>query len=111
MDSEIAAVIGEAEARLRSSNLGRNAKLRKLPIVFLIGVSGTAKTSTMVHSGFEPELIGGQVYEDKNIVPTRSANLWYAKNTVFIEPNNKAAETGVWTRLLRRIQPGGFQFF
>ena len=106
MDSEIAAVIGEAEARLRSSNLGRNAKLRKLPIVFLIGDSGTAKTSTMVHSGFEPELIGGQVYEDKNIVPTRSANLWYAKNTVFIEPNSKAAETGVWTRLLRRIQPG-----
>ena len=81
MDSEIAAVIGEAEARLRSSNLGRNAKLRKLPIVFLIGDSGTAKTSTMVHSDFDAELLAGHVYEDKNIVPTRSANFFSSSST------------------------------
>ncbi len=106
IDAEIATVLREAEARLRSSNLGRGARLGKLPAVFLMGDSATAKTSTLVHSGFDTELLAGQVYEDKNIVPTRSANVWYARNTVFIEANSKWAETGVWPRLLRHVQPG-----
>ena len=41
----------------------------------LIGETSSTKTSTMVHSGLEPELLAGQIYQDGNITSTRCANL------------------------------------
>src|SRR5262245_28562482 len=108
---EMDAVIRQAEAQLKSSKLGRDATLRNLPVVFLVGDTGSGKTSTMVHSGLEPELVGGQVYGDDKVVPvsTRSANIWYKKNTVFVETAGRAiTATGLWSGLLRRIRPGQF---
>ena len=99
-------LIQEAEGRLTSAQLEKNAKLSTLPAIFLTGEASTAKTTTMVNSGLDPELLAGQVYEETNLVPTPIVNIWFARHTVFVEPAGKLlADAGSWTRLVKRLQP------
>ena len=104
---ELTQVLREAEMKLQSSQLGPNARYSTLPVIFLVGAPGSTKTTTMVRSGLDPELLAGQVYQDNAIAPTRCANLWYSRQTVFIEPGDPVFNNGgQWVRLIRRMQPG-----
>ena len=99
-------LIQEAEGRLASAQLEKNAKLSTLPAIFLVGEAETAKTTTMVNSGLDPELLAGQVYEETNLVATPIANIWFARHTLFVEAAGKLlADAGSWTRLVKRLQP------
>ncbi|MEQ1354758.1 MAG: type VI secretion system protein, partial [Candidatus Acidiferrum sp.] len=97
----------EADSRLAASQLGSGAKLGTLPVFFVIGTSGSTKTTTMVQSGLEAELLSGQVYQENNVAPTRLANLWFARNTIFVEAaGNILDDPSHWDRLVRRLRPG-----
>jgi type VI secretion system protein ImpL len=105
---EIDYLIREAEARLRTSHLGRNARLRNLPAVFVIGGSGAAKTSTVLNSGVEPELLAGHVYQDNLVATTRTANFWFTRRAVLVEAGGGLLEdAAAWRRLVRRLTPDG----
>jgi type VI secretion system protein ImpL len=105
-EREIESFVRDAEVRLAASAIGKEAKLSSLPIYFLIGETGAAKTSLFVHSGVEPELLAGQVYQDANLVPTRPVNIWLAQKSVFVEAGGRLlAEPGRWMRLVKRLQP------
>ncbi len=100
---EIDLLIRDADARLAGTNLG---KVGNLPVIILLGQPGSAKSNTIVHSGLEPELLAGQVYQDNAVVPTRSANLWFARQTVFAEGGGRLVQDpGRWVRLVRRLAP------
>ena len=100
---EIEALIREAEGKLTSARAG---KIGTLPGIFLIGESGSTKTSTVVHSGLEPELLAGQVYQNSNVVPTPAVNLWLAGRIVIAEFSGKLLnDQAAWSRLQRRLQP------
>jgi len=102
-------LVHEAVRRLKSSTLGRGAKLGNLPLVFLLGDSGSTKTTTIIHSALDPELLAGQVYQDNNIVATRVANIWYTRQAIFVDPaGGLLAESGRWRRLVKLVQPGRF---
>ena len=104
---EIDALIRDAEAKLAGARIEGGAKLGNLPAIFLIGDAGSTKTSTMLHSGLEPELIAGQVFQDTAVVPTRSANIWFARRTIFAEAGGRLmADNAGWQRLIRRLRPG-----
>src|ERR1035438_9765896 len=75
-NEEIDALVREAERRLSTSKQGD--RLIGMPIFFLVGDTGSTKTSVMLNAGLEPELLAGLVYRDNNLVPTRTANLWFA---------------------------------
>src|SRR5450759_3978087 len=66
-NEEIDALVREAERRLTASKQGD--RLVGLPIFFLVGDTGSTKTSVMVNAGLEPELLDGLVYSDNNLVP------------------------------------------
>jgi len=103
---ELSILARDAEARIAASNLTRGAKLGNLPAIFLIGPPGSAKTSTMVASGLEPELLAGQVYQDNRVAPTRGANLWFARQTVFVDASGKLlGEPARWVRFVKRLAP------
>ena len=105
-EREIGYFIRDAEARLAASNLGKEAKLGQLPVFFVLGETGAAKTSMIVHSGMEPDLLAGQVYQDSNIIPTRPLNIWLAQKSVFVEPGGPLlTDPNRWIRLIRRLQP------
>jgi type VI secretion system protein ImpL len=107
--AEIDRLVREAMRRLRSSTLGRGASLHNLPVIFVLGDSGSTKTTTIVHSALDPELLAGQVYQDNNVLPTRAANIWYTRQAVFVDPSGSLmAQPSLWKRLLRSVQPGGF---
>jgi len=102
-------LVHEAVRRLKRSTLGRGAKLGNLPLVFLLGDSGSTKTTTIVHSALDPELLAGQVYQDNNIIATRIANIWYTRQAIFVDPaGGLLAESGRWRRLVKLVQPGRF---
>jgi type VI secretion system protein ImpL len=83
---EVDLLLHEANARLQASSLGGTATVTSLPAIFLLGDSGTAKTSTVIQSGLEPELLAGQVYQGEAVAPTRSVNLWFARQWLLIDP-------------------------
>jgi type VI secretion system protein ImpL len=103
-NEEIDALVREAERRLAASKQGD--RLGNLPVFFLAGDTGSTKTSVMINAGLEPELLAGLVYRDNNLVPTRTANLWFARRTIFVEAGGKLpAEPAKWVRLIRKLQP------
>src|ERR1035441_4108535 len=56
-NEEIDSLVREAERRLAASKQGD--RLGNLPIFFLVGDTGSTKTSVMVNAGLEPELLAG----------------------------------------------------
>jgi len=99
-------VIHDAVRRLRSSGQA-GASLSKWPVIILIGEPGSTKTTTVVNSGLDPELLAGQVYQDNNILPTQTANLWYTRQALFVDCGGSlASDPARWSRLLRHLQPG-----
>src|ERR1035441_6432510 len=103
-NEEIDSLVREAERRLAASKQGD--RLGNLPIFFLVGDTGSTKTSVMVNAGLEPELLAGLVYRDNTLVPTRTANLWFSRRTIFVEAGGRLlSEPARWTRLIRKLQP------
>ncbi len=86
---EIAVLMRDAEKKLSAAQLAKGARIGNLPAILLLGETSSTKTSTMLHSGLEPELLAGQIYEHGNVTSTRSANLWYSQQTIFVEAGGK----------------------
>jgi type VI secretion system protein ImpL len=105
--AEIDVLVHEAMRRLKASTLGHGATLGNLPLVFLVGEPGSTKTTTIIHSSLDPELLAGHVYQDNNILPTRVANIWYTREAIFLDPSsNLVALPELWKRLVTRVQRG-----
>jgi type VI secretion system protein ImpL len=103
-------LIREAAGKVAAARLAAGAKLSALPTVFLLGESGGGKTSAMDQSGLDAELLAGQAYQESSIVPTRVANLWFARKTVFVEAGGPLLEdAGSWVRLVKHFVPGRFR--
>ncbi len=104
---EVDLLLREAESRLSSSELGRKATLASLPVILFLGKEGSAKTSSIVHSGLDPELLAGHVFQENLVAPTRTANLWYTRRAVVAEAGGRLPQDGgSWGRLLRKLRPG-----
>ncbi len=97
----------DAEAKLVAAKLAEGG-LSVVPVIFVLGDAGSTKTTIMVNSGMEPELLSGQVYQQDNmIVATRAANFWYAKKAVFAEAGGRVwLDNSSWERLLKKLSPG-----
>ncbi len=105
---EISTLVKEAEGRLAAAKLEQGARVANLPVYVLMGESGTAKTSVMMNSGLEAELLAGQVYQNNAVVPTRAANFWFARRSVFVEAGGALpGDSGKWHRLIRKLAPRG----
>ncbi len=104
---DIDLVVREAVRRLRSSTLGRGANLGNLPLVFVLGDSGATKTTTVIHSALDPELLAGHVYQDTTVLPTRLLNIWYTRQAIFVDPaGDLLTQPPRWKRLVKLVQPG-----
>ena len=67
---------------------------------------GSTKTTTVVRSGLEPELLGGEVMRGETVAPTKTANVWFAHGTVFAEAGGAVlAASENWRRFVRALRP------
>ncbi|MGA2599781.1 MAG: ImcF-related family protein, partial [Bryobacteraceae bacterium] len=104
---EVDQLIKEADQRLASSKGTQGASISNLPLIFVIGDQGATKTSVILHSGLEPELLAGQVYQGNDVTSTATGNVWFARNSIFIEAGGRLlAKPDSWTKLVKRLQPG-----
>ncbi len=104
---EVDLLVRDAVRRLKRSAMGRGASLGNLPLIFLVGDPGSAKTTTIIHSALDPELLAGHVYQDSTVVPTRIANFWYTRQAVFVDGGGPMfSQPDVWKRLIKLVQPG-----
>lgn len=107
-EQEIDFLIRQAESRLRSSRLGRGAGIGKMPVILLAGETGSGKTSVVLESGIEFEILAGQISQDEKTAPTRSVNLWFTSQAVLAEAaGGLLNQPASWARLVRRIAPRG----
>jgi type VI secretion system protein ImpL len=103
---EVSILVREADGKLTNAKLEQGARIANLPVFFVIGESGSAKTSVILNSGLEPELLAGQVYQNGNVVPTSAANFWYARRAIFVEAGGRLpADSGKWGKLIHRLSP------
>jgi len=102
-------LVREAIRRLKHSTLGRGSNLGSLPLVFVMGDPGSTKTTVLIHSALDPELLAGQVYRDSDVLPTSAANIWYTREAIFVDPaGSLMGEADRWRRLVKLLQPGRF---
>jgi len=95
-----------AAARLASARAAGARELRSLPMFVVLGPEASTKTTVVVHSQLEPDLLAGEVFRGDRIGPTPGVNVWFTQHTVFLEAGGKlAADSGRWSRLLRRVRP------
>jgi type VI secretion system protein ImpL len=101
--TEIDLLLNQADHKLKSAKLTAGASLRTLPIVFLLGEPNSAKTSTLLHSGLDAELLAGVVYRETETAPTHTLNVWFARATLFVEIGGAIiGDTRLWKRILNR---------
>jgi len=106
---DLDAVVREAARRLKRSTLGKGTDLSSQPLVFFLGDPGSTKTTILIHSALDPELLAGQVYRDTEVLPTTAANVWYTRQAIFVDPaGDLMGQPDRWKRLMRLMQPARF---
>jgi len=104
---DVDVLVRDASAKVAAARLAAGAKLASLPTVFVLGETGSGKTSAVDQSGLDAELLAGQVYQEASIVPTRVANIWFARKTVFVEAGGPLMDDPAsWVRLVKHFIPG-----
>ena len=103
-------LLNEAEGKLAASSRASGRRLRALPLLYVLGEADAAKTTAVLKGGLEPELLAGEVYRDRDVVPTPLANVWYTESAVLIEAGQAVRDNPVlWNRLVLRTRPDTFR--
>jgi len=107
--AEIGVMIDDANRRLRGSQK-RVQSLDALPLVYVLGDAGSAKTSVVAQSGLDPELLAGNAAPGAEQTPTSLLNLWFARVAALVEigPNLQAAK-GLFQHLIVRTRPSAYR--
>jgi type VI secretion system protein ImpL len=104
--NDLDTLLREAENRLANAQRTGPKSLDSLPLLYILGEGNSAKTTMVVKSGFDPELLAGQVYREQDIVQTAVANFWYAQSTAFVEPGDAIRKAPpLWSKLVRKTRP------
>ena len=104
------ALLREANSKLAGSSRAQAKKLNDVPLLYVIGEANSAKTTAVMKSGLEAELLAGQIYRERDIVSTPIANIWYSGKAAVIEAGEAVRQTpGLWTRLIALTRPGALR--
>ena len=99
-------LLRDAEKHLATAQRGGARTLDALPLLYILGDTNSAKTTSVLKSGFDPELLAGQVYRDQDVVATPVVNLWFAHESVFVETGDAVRKApALWGKLIRRTRP------
>jgi len=105
---DIQLLVREAESKVASARLGHGAKLSSLRVIFMLGEAESGKTSAVLHSGLDPELLAGQVFREGSVLPTAAANFWFARKCIVVDAGSALmGEPRLWARLIHRLRPRG----
>jgi len=104
---DLQSLIGEANRRmagaLPAGPRGETASAANLPLYLVVGAEGAGKTSAILNSGLEPQLLAGEATREGNTIPTRVCNFWFAEGSLLADISGRvfAQEGENWERALR----------
>ncbi|HEX3435864.1 MAG TPA: ImcF-related family protein [Pseudacidobacterium sp.] len=109
-NTELDTLLRDAEKKLATAQRTGAKTLDSLPLLYLIGDSNSAKTTTVLKSGLDPELLAGQIYRNQDIVPTPVTNIWYTQQCVIVEAGDAIRKSPqLWGKLVRRTRPKAYR--
>lgn len=82
--AELDLLVNDANRKLRESQQGAKT-LEYLPLIYILGDENTAKTTIVLQSGLEPELLAGSISKDSAQIPTPILNIWYTRHVALVE--------------------------
>lgn len=104
--TDLDTLLREAEKHLATAQRGGARTLDTLPLLYILGDANAAKTTAVLKSGFDPELLAGQVYRDQDVIATPVVNIWFAHESVFVEAGDAIRKApALWSKLIRRTRP------
>jgi type VI secretion system protein ImpL len=106
---ELDLLLNDANSRLRTSQQGART-LDSLPLVYVLGDSGSAKTTQVLRSGLDPELLAGTAAQVGDVQPTPLVNLWLTGAAAIVEAGAAVRQSGpLLTRLVERTRPRAYR--
>ena len=107
--SDLDTLLRDAGHRLATAQRTGPKSLDTLPLLYILGDTNSAKTTAVIKSGFDPELLAGQVYRDQDVIQTPVVNIWYASaagGSAFIEAGDAIRKAPpLWSKLVRKTRP------
>ena len=102
-------LLEDANRKLRASQQGPKS-LDALPLIYILGDSGSAKTTLVQRSGLDPELVAGAVPQSGESVPTAVLNLWFTRQAALLEVGDSIRQsTGLLSRLVARTRAKAYR--
>lgn len=107
--SGIDATLAAATKQLAAARRGGKPSFGSQPVLLVVGPQSSTKTTTVIRSGLDPELLAGDIFRGETVAPTAGANLWFANSTVVVEAGGSVLQdANAWNRLVRSLRPRSF---
>lgn len=106
--AEVDQVLTNARTQLAQAKTieTQDPRLASLPVVLVLGPTGSTKTTLIARSGLEPELLGGEAMRGETVAPTKTATMWLAHGAVLAEAGGPVLATSEnWRRFVRALRP------
>ena len=108
--SDMDTLLRDAEKRLAAAQRSGAKSLDSLPLLYLVGEGNSAKTTSILKSGLDPELLAGQIYRDQDVIATPVVNLWYTQQCVIVEAGSAVRNSpALWSKLIRKTRPKAYR--
>ena len=102
-------MLNDANRKLRTAQQGAKT-LESLPLLYILGDSGTAKTTTVLRSGLDPELLAGTATLEADQVSTGVLNLWFTKAAALLEVGTSVRQNNALLgRLVHRTRARAYR--
>lgn len=108
--SDMDTLLHDAEKRLATAQRSGPKSLDSMPLLYILGEANAAKTTSVLKSGLDPELLAGQIYRDQDVLATPVVNLWYTQAAVFVEAGDAVRKSpALWGKLIRKTRPKAYR--
>jgi type VI secretion system protein ImpL len=106
---ELDLLLNDANRKLRASQQGAKT-LDLLPLLYILGEQGSAKTTHVMRSGLEAELLAGTLPREGDATATPVVNVWFTSATAIIEAGEAVRQSPqLLTRLIERTRPRAYR--
>ena len=109
-ESELDLLLDDANRKLRTAQHQGPKSLNGLPLLYLLGEAGSAKTTIVLRSGLDPELIAGSAPREGDVSPTPLLNLWFTRQVAILEAGQAIRQSAnMLARLIERTLPKAYR--
>ena len=99
-------LLRDANSRLAAAGR-KGGNLHTLPLLYLMGDTNAAKTTAVLRTGWNAELLAGEAMRDGEVCPTSTLNLWYTDGLLIAEAGiTLRGDPAQMKRLYAQTRPG-----